>query len=78
MDADLAELTKSESEEDEEEELEKDTKQEYWLILERLSEILGTVRNVEIKVESWDLDMIRALKLNNGFDALLQPYEHLH
>ncbi|KFD64458.1 hypothetical protein M514_23305 [Trichuris suis] len=76
-DADLAELTKSETDEDEEAEPEVDTEEEQGLTLERLSQILGTARNLKAMIESWDPDMIRALKFSNSFDALLQPYKHL-
>ncbi|KFD66378.1 hypothetical protein M514_21408 [Trichuris suis] len=76
-DADVAELTKSETEEDEEAEPEVDTEEEQGLTLKRLSQILGTARNLQAMIESWDPDMIRALKFSNGFDALLQPYKHL-
>ncbi|KFD58108.1 hypothetical protein M514_00871 [Trichuris suis] len=76
-DADLAELMKSESEEDEQAELEADIEEEQGLTLESLSEILETVRNLQVMVTSWDPDMIHALQFNNGFDALLQLYKHL-
>ncbi|KFD53939.1 hypothetical protein M514_05206 [Trichuris suis] len=76
-DADLEKSTKSASEKDIETELKADAEEEKDLTLERLSMILRTARNVQMMVKSWDLHMTRAIKFNNSFDALLQPYENL-
>uniref|UniRef100_A0A4W4G2R5 DDE-1 domain-containing protein n=1 Tax=Electrophorus electricus TaxID=8005 RepID=A0A4W4G2R5_ELEEL len=59
-DADLEELTKTESKENVEAELETEAEEEQGLTLKCFSEILKTARNVQTMVESWDPHTIQA------------------
>ncbi|CAI9721378.1 Hypothetical predicted protein [Octopus vulgaris] len=77
IDEDLLELTKSGSEGEEEAPDPEEEKDEVGLVIEHLSVLLKTVKELQVKAEAWDPCMIRSLQFKNAIDAAKQIYKTL-
>lgn len=77
-DEDLVEMIKSSSDEGEEEQPEVPGGQEEdGLTLERLSQVVTTIEEVQDVIGEWDPQMRRALRFRNTLDGAMKPYRSL-
>ena len=75
-DEDLVEQFTSERVEEEEQDIPEE-QEEAGLTLERLSQVMRTVKEVQNLMSEWDPQMTRALRFQNALDGALEPYKSL-